>query len=50
LEYTFHHSTPDAVEVLWKHAPNKNPFLVMEYYHIHVIEQLASLCLIYTKI
>ena len=32
LEYTVHHSTPDALEVLRKHAPNNNPFMVMEYY------------------
>ena len=32
LEYTVHHSTPDALEVLRRHAPNKNPFMIMEYY------------------
>jgi beta-galactosidase len=32
LEYTVHHSTPDALEVLRRHAPNNNPFMVMEYY------------------
>ena len=32
LEYTVHHSTPNALEVLRKHVPNNNPFMVMEYY------------------
>ncbi|CAF0837620.1 unnamed protein product [Adineta steineri] len=32
LEYTIHHSTRDAYEVLRKHAPTNNPFMVMEFY------------------
>jgi beta-galactosidase len=32
MEYTIQHSTPDAVAVLREHAPNHNPFMVMEYY------------------
>ncbi|CAF0825769.1 unnamed protein product [Adineta ricciae] len=31
-EYTIHHSTRDAYAVVRKHAPNQNPFMVMEYY------------------
>ncbi|CAM4918348.1 unnamed protein product [Rotaria socialis] len=32
LEYTIHHSTPDALATLRKHLPDNNPFMVMEYY------------------
>ncbi|CAF1399137.1 unnamed protein product [Rotaria sordida] len=32
IEYTVKHSTSDVLAVLRKHAPNHNPFMVMEYY------------------
>ncbi|CAF0936848.1 unnamed protein product [Rotaria sp. Silwood1] len=32
LEYQIQHSTPDALALLRKHAPDHNPFMVMEYY------------------